>query len=49
MPGSMPDSIKTGRHPGRTACVPYIIRSTTDGSVLCYVSVRDLGVTAQGF
>ena len=29
--------------------VPYIIRSTTDGSVLFYVSVRHLGMTPQGF
>lgn len=29
--------------------VPYIIRSTTDGSVLFYVSVRHLGETPQGF
>ena len=29
--------------------VPYIIRSTTDGSVLFYVSVRHLGTTPQGF
>ena len=29
--------------------VPYIIRSTTDGSVLFYVSVRHLDETPQGF
>ena len=29
----MPDSIRTGRHPGRTACVPYIIRSDPGSAV----------------
>ena len=29
--------------------VPYIIRSTTDGSVLFYVSVRHIGMTPQNF
>jgi len=29
--------------------VPYIIRSTADGSVLFYISVRHIGMTPQGF
>lgn len=33
MPDSMPDSIKTGRHPGRTACGPYSIRSYPGSAV----------------
>lgn len=33
MPDSMPDSIRTGRHPGRTACGPYSIRSYPGSAV----------------